>query len=833
VAGTTELPASEALSVQRRLELDELYRECNPGSFTFETTSELATTDGTVGQDRALAALDFGLEIDSDGYNVFVSGPPGTGRNSTLRAVLARAAEQREVPPDWCYVYNFADHRQPSVLSLPPGRGPAFARDMDALVAACRQEISRAFDSEAYPQQREEMLREIQSEREKVFTQLEQEAREEGFAVSPSSAGIATVPLKPDGTQMSREEFAALPEGERGSLQQKGEALQPKITHAVATARRLDRDAQARIEELDRSVGLYAITPLLNELRQEYLDIPKATEYLEHVEADIISQIALFRAGDSPQQQILPSMPGQSGEEQFTRYRVNVLVLRDEHDGAPVVFEHHPTYHNLFGRVDYRSQFGSMSTDHTMIKAGSLHRANGGYLVLQAIDVLTTPLVWENLKRSIRCEEARIENPGEQFSMVPVSTLSPQPIPLDVKVIVVGTPYVHQVLQRSDEDFRKLFRVKADFTVDMPRSEAGVGLYSGFIAGRCKEDGLRPFDRTAVARVVEAGSRLAEHKNKLSTRFTEIADLVSEADYWAGEAKRDVVTSDDVVRAIDERVYRSNLIEERIQSVIEDGTIVIDTEGSVVGQVNGISVYDLGDYRFGRPSRITARVSLGRGQVVNIEREIQMSGRLHSKGFVTLNGYLNGTYARERQLSLAATIGFEQTYDEVDGDSASSAELYALLSALADVPIKQGIAVTGSVNQRGQVHAIGGVNEKIEGFFAVCRAKGLTGEQGVIIPRENVKHLMLRADVREAVREGKFHIWSVTNVDEGIELITGVPAGTCDARGKYPPETVNRKVVDAIARMARRLAASPRRGREAKKDGATEPKKDENNEDQN
>jgi lon-related putative ATP-dependent protease len=526
-------------------------------------------------------------------------------------------------------------------------------------------------------------------------------------------------------------------------------------------------------------------------------------------------------------------MPGPGGDEQFMRYRVNVLVSRDEHDGGPVVFEHHPTYHNLFGRVDYRSQFGSMSTDHTMIKAGSLHRANGGYLVLQAIDVLTAPLVWENLKRSIRCEEARIENPGEQFSMIPVSTLNPQPIPLDVKVIVVGTPYIHQVLQRNDEEFRKLFRVKADFTVDMDRSEDCVGLYSGFVASRCKEEGLRPFDRTAVARIVEAGSRLADHQNKLSTRFTEIADLVSEADYWAREATRDVVTGDDVVRAIDERVYRSNLIEERIQAVIEDGTILIDTEGSVVGQVNGISVYDLGDYRFGRPSRITARVSLGRGQVVNIEREIQMSGRLHSKGFVTLNGYLHGTYARERQLSLSATIGFEQTYDEVDGDSASSAELYALLSALAELPIKQGIAVTGSVNQRGQVQAIGGVNEKIEGFFAVCRAKGLTGEQGVIIPRENVKHLMLRADVRRAVRDGQFHVWAVTNVDEGVELLTGVPAGACDARGKYPSETVNRKVVDALARMGRRLAANPRRGRDARKDGASEPKKEsESNEDE-
>ncbi len=801
----------------------DLYRPCDPDALGFETTADVAPLDGTVGQDRALSALEFGLDIQADGYNLFVSGPSGTGRNSTLRAILRRMAADRAVPPDWCYVYNFEEHRQPSVFSLPAGRGRAFARDMAAFVTAARGEMTRHFESEAYAQRREELTREVQSQRERAFADVEQEARSKGFTISPGPVGIATIPLKEDGQPLSREEFAQLPEEERHSIQVRGEGLQSLITQAMTQARRLDRLAHERTEELDKTVALYAITPPLNELRQEYLDIPKAVDFLEQVEDDIVKHLDIFRA---PDQEAGPlafmKMPA---DDPFVRYQVNVVVSHDTNDGAPVVIEHNPTYYNLFGRVDYRSQFGAMTTDHTMIKAGAVHRANGGYLVLQALDVLTAPLVWETLKRTLRCREARIENLGEQYSAIPVATLTPQPIPLDVKIVLVGNPQIYQALQRVDEDFRKLFRVKGDFTVDMDRTQECVSLYAGFISSRCKDEGLRPFDRTAVARVVEHGSRLAEHQRKLSTRFTEIADILAEADFWASKANSDVVQADHVGRAIDQKVYRSSLIEERTQQLIDEGTILIDTEGEVVGQVNGISVYDLGDYRFGRPSRITARVSLGRGQVVNIEREIQMSGRIHSKGFVTLSGYLHGTYGQERALALAASIGFEQTYDEVDGDSASSAELYALLSALAAAPLRQGIAVTGSVNQRGEVQAVGGVNEKIEGFFAVCKAKGLNGQQGVILPRENVKHLMLRQEVREAVRAGRFHIWAVSTVDEGVEILTGVAAGKRDARGRYPRDTLNRRIVDNLARMARRAAARPgRRRRKDKEEQNTDEK---------
>jgi len=798
-------------AADKRLSPDQLYRSCDAEQLGFETTAEVAPADGTVGQERALHSLEFGLEIKANGYNLFVAGPPGTGRNSTLGAVVRRIAAARPVPPDWCYLYNFVDHRQPSVMSLPAGRGPALARHMDAFIEACRHEIPRHFETEAYVKSREQQVHDLGDQREQAFAVVEQQARTRGFTLNVGPMGVATVPLKPDGQPMSREEYAQLGEEERKALQDRGEELQSLISQAMLQTRRLEREAQARLEELDKQVAAYAVTPLLNELRQEYLDIPKAVEYLEQVQSDIVEHLGQFRPAEGEAQ--APAFLRPPVEEFFTRYKVNAVVSHDDGKGAPVFIENNPTYYNLFGRVDYRAQLGAAMTDHTMIKAGALHHANGGYLILQAFDVLTSPLVWEALKRAIRGREARIENLGEQYSAIPVATLNPQPIPLDVKVVLVGNPRINRLLQTADEDFRKLFRVKADFTTDMQRSPECQKLYASFISSRVQNEGLRQFHKSAVARVIEHGSRLVEHQGKLSTRFLDVGDLVTEADFWAGEEGSELVHDRHVERAIEDKVYRLNLVEERVQEVMEDGTIMIDTAGAVAGQVNGISVFDLGDYRFGRPSRITARVSLGRGQVTSIEREIHLSGPIHNKGFLILSGYLQGKFAQERPLSLGASIGFEQTYDEVEGDSASAAELYALLSALSGVPIKQGIAVTGSVNQKGEVQAIGGANEKIEGFYAVCKAKGLTGEQGVVIPRENVKHLMLRKDVVAAVRAGQFHVWAVSNVDEGVEILTGVAAGQADARRRYPVGTVNRRVMDRLAQMARRLAAAARQGR--------------------
>jgi lon-related putative ATP-dependent protease len=559
---------------------------------------------------------------------------------------------------------------------------------------------------------------------------------------------------------------------------------------------------------LDRNAALYAITPILNEVRQEYMDIPKATEYLEQVQNDILSHLQMFRPESETQQAMFP---GVSPEDFFTRYEVNQFVSRTDGDGAPVVIENNPNYYTLFGRVDYRSQFGVMATDHMMVKAGSLHRANGGFLIAQALDLLTSPLVWDTLKRILRCRELAIQNLGEQFSAIPVSTLDPQPIPLDVKVVLVGSLRVFQTLQLADEDFRKLFRVKADFTIDMDRTPDCIGLYAGFISSRAREEKLRPFHKSAVARVVEYGSRLVDHQQKLSTQFIEVADLLTEADYWAAIDSADVIMDRHVNRALEEKTLRSNLIEERVHEVIKDGTINIDVTGERVGEVNGLSIYDLGNYRFGKPTRITARVSLGRGQVTNIEREAQMSGKIHNKAFMILYGYLQAKFAQQQTLSFSASLVFEQTYDEIEGDSASAAELYALLSALSETPIRQGIAVTGSINQLGEVQAIGGVNEKIEGFFAICKARGLTGEQGVVIPKDNAKNLMLRKEVVDAVEAGTFNVWAVSNVDEGIEILSGLPAGQPDAKGQYPAGTIHRRCVDRLGELSKRLAAQARR----------------------
>jgi predicted ATP-dependent protease len=806
----------------RRADPEQLYRTCDPALLALETSREVLPLDGMVGQHRAVHAIELGLSIRKDGYNLFVSGPAGSGRNTAVRAALRRAATEQPVPPDWCYTYDFHDTREPAVMSLPPGRAASLVKDMDELIEACKREIPRVLESDAFSRQREALVRQLQGQREELFKPLEQDARTRGFAINASPMGIATVPLKPDGKPMSQEEFEQLPEGDREVFQERGRELQSAIGQAMVQVRRLEKEAQTRLQEQEKAAVLAAVSPLVDELRMEYLDIPKAVEFLEHVQSDIAEHLSMFRSPE-PQEEAPPFVRPPS-EEFFTRYKVNPVVTNGADGGAPVVLEDNPTYYNLFGRVDYRSQLGAFSTDHTMIKAGALHRANGGYLVLQALDVLTAPLVWETLKRTLRCQECRIENMGEQYSSIPIATLRPQPIPLDVKVVLVGTPQIYHLLFRADDEFRKLFAVRADFSVDMERSEETIGLYTGFISSRLREEELRPFDQSALARVVEHGSRLAAHQGRLSTRFSEIGNVLTEADYWAGKDGAATVSAEHVEQAIEDKTYRSSLIEERIRDLIEDGTIMIDTDGAVTGQVNGLSVYDTGDYAFGRPTRITARVSLGRGRVISIEREINMSGRIHSKGFAILQGYLQGRYEQERPLSLSASIGFEQMYDEIDGDSASAAELYALLSSISRLPLKQGIAVTGSVNQRGEIQAIGAVNEKIEGHYAVCKAKGLTGDQGVIIPRQNSQHLMLRKEVVEAVRDGRFHIWLVSSVDEGMEVLTDVTAGEPDRRGRYETGCINRLVMDRLAQMARKVAGPKRPARKA---NSTTPEEDE------
>jgi lon-related putative ATP-dependent protease len=797
-------------TTMERLELtaDQLRRRLEAAELPFETTAEVEPLEGTIGQPRALDALVFGLEIGTFGYNLFAAGAPGSGRESTVRHYLERFAADRPSPDDWVYVHNFADADRPDAISLPAGRGRQFARDMDEFIAAAREDIPRTFESEEYERRRSEALAEFEPRREHVRAELQRFARERGYALEQTPAGIASMPLVDD-RPLSPEELERLSPDERQDLERRGEEIKERVGKGLRELRRLEKEAAERTRELDREIALFAVGPLLEDLREKYADLPEILTYLERVGDDLPNHLPDFRPEQEEHGQGLPlaRLQGIEREEHLARYRVNFFVDNATVGGAPVVIERNPTYYNLIGRINYRAAFGAMVTDFHQIKAGALQRANGGFLVLHVLEVLRNPFAWQALKRSLLDGEVRIENLAEQFSPIPTATLRPEPVPLDVKVVLIGQPLLYHLLYLLDEDFRELFKVKVDFAPEMEWGEEHVGNYAAFVSRCVRSAGLKHFHSSAVARVVEYGARLREHQGKLSTRLLEISDVVSEASFWATKAGHEVVLAEDVDRAIAKKEYRSNQLEERIQELIGEGTVMIDVDGTKPAQVNGLSIIELGDYRFGRPARVTARVSLGRGTVESIEREIELSGPIHSKGFLILSGYLAEKYAQEWPLALKATIAFEQSYDEVEGDSASSTELYALLSALSGLPLRQGIAVTGSVNQHGEVQAVGGVTRKVEGFFASCQAKGLTGEQGVLIPAANARHLMLADEVLEAVERGEFHLWAVRTIDEGIELLTGRVAGARGDDGSYPAGSVHALVEERLRTYAERLRA--------------------------
>ena len=790
-----------------RLAPEELTHTCNPDDLEFESTADISAIKGTVGQERALSSIDFGLGIRTQGFNLYVSGRPGTGRNSSVKAAVTSKARDEGFPSDWCYVNNFQDPYRPKAIRLSPGRGPEFAQDMEEFVKVARAEIPRAFESENYEKRKNEILEIIQRRREALLEELHQQAAELGFSIEATPVGIATVPLTPEGKPFSREEFDAQSDEQKQSIRQRGARLQESTNQFISRSRALEKEAQDKLRELDKEIAFFAVGHLLEDFREKYRrcdgigDCTEILEYLNGVENDIVEKLEDFRSPEKRQQGMPPAME-ELAEPSFDRYKVNVFVTQKDHDTAPVVQENNPTYNNLIGKTEYRSRWGFMATDHNMIKAGALQRANGGYLILQALDVLKNPFSWDALKRALRTREAAPENLADQYGMVSVATIKPEPIPIDVKVIMVGSPQIYYLLYYMDDEFRKLFKVKADFDIEMTRNDRHIGQYAAFIADRCNELNLKPFHKTAVAKVIEHGSRLIADKERLSTRFIEISDIVSEAAYWADKAGSELVMGEHVQEALEQKDYRSRMLEDKLQSLIEEGTIFIDSEGAVVGQANALSVFDMGDFAFARPSRITCRVAAGRGKVMDIQRETEMGGKIHSKGVMILTGYLEGKYAVKRPIAMYATIAFEQLYEQVEGDSASSTELYVLLSAIANIPIKQEIAVTGSINQHGQIQPIGGVNHKIEGFYEVCKARGFTGNQGVMIPRSNVRHLMLKPEVIDAVRDGRFNIWAVETVDQGIEVLTGIPAGEEMAEGGYPEGTVHYLVNQRIESFA-------------------------------
>jgi lon-related putative ATP-dependent protease len=793
----------------KELSLSALYQHCSTDHFSFETTADLEDVTQILGQERAVEAVQFGMSIDQEGYNLFAMGPVGTGKREVVRQFFERKASEKPVPSDWCYVHNFDQPHKPQALRLPPGRGVKFRKDMEHLVEELRTALSAAFESEEYQTRRQAIEEEIQNEQQNAFEELQQQARERGLALLRTPAGLAFAPVR-DGEVLAPEELQNLPEEEQQRMQAGSEELQDDLQKILRQVPRWQREAREKLRELNREMTNFAVGGLIDEMREKYADFSKVVEYLDNLQEDVIENARdLLSAEDNQPQQsgsqdgaLQRAMSNARRESSLRRYQVNLLVDHSDSEGAPIVYEDNPTYQNLIGRVEHMAQMGALLTDFNLIKAGALHRANGGYLILDARKVLLQPYAWEGLKRALQAGQIRIESIGQMLSMISTVSLEPEPIPLKVKIALLGDRMLYYLLSQYDPDFDDLFKVAADFDEQMDRNEENQLLYAKLIGSLARKDNLRPLDREAVARVIERSARLIEDSEKLSTRTRWVGDLLKEADYWASQHGNGTITATDVQRAIDARIYRSDRLRERMQEAIWRGTILIDTEGEKVGQVNGLSVIQLGNFAFGRPSRITARVRLGKGEVVNIEREVELSGPIHSKGVLILSGFLGSHYVVDKPLSLSASLVFEQSYGGVDGDSASSTELYALLSAIAEVPIKQSLAVTGSVNQRGQVQAIGGVNEKIEGFFDLCKARGLTGDQGVLIPVSNIKHLMLRQDVIHAVEAGNFHIYPIETINQGIEMLTGMPAGKRDETGNYPEGTLNYLVEVRLTEMA-------------------------------
>ena len=777
-----------------------LKKYCNPEKLPFETTEELEPISTGIGQERAIKSLEFGLNVDVKGYNLYLEGPSGVGKTMYTKRYLETISKKKKTPTDWCYIYNFSNPNEPIAVSLPAGQGKEFKETMDQFIKDIKNDINSTFSNEDFEIEKNSIRQQFEQKRAILLEKLNKESAKYGFEVKSAENGIYMKPIV-DGKALKEEEFEQLDEDVKKEYEDKSNIVQEQIISVISQIKVIEKEADIKIEEWQSNIALLTVNARINLIKAAYKKNKKINKFLTDIKQNILKNINAFMEQKPHISQ--QGAPAQPPSKPWENYRVNLFIDNSEVEGAPVIMDSNYSYHNIFGKLEYENYYGSLKTDYTMLKAGLLQKANGGYIIFQAKDLLENQLCYNALKKVLRTKEISIENTSDQRSSMVMVSLKPEPIPLDVKVILIGGANIYHTLLAADEDFRKLFKAKVEFEDGAPRTDENILKLARFIHGFCEQEELMHLDKFAVAKIIEYASRLADNQNKLSTKFNDLAQIIGEAGTWAKMGKSKIVKEEHVIKALEESVERVKKYDEKYTEMIRENTLLISTEGEKVGQINGLTVMTIGDYTFGKPAKITANTYTGKNGIINVEREVKMSGSSHSKGVLILNGYLGEMFAQDIPLSLTASICFEQLYNGVDGDSASSTELYALLSSLSDLPINQSIAVTGSVNQKGDIQPIGGVNAKIEGFYQVCKMRGLNGNHGVMIPIQNVANLNLDDEVVEAVKDKKFHIYAISNIEEGIEILTGVPAGKKDKNGNFPAGTVNHLVYEKLKKYAK------------------------------
>ena len=788
---------------KNELSYRDLKMVCDQKMFKFETTKELEPINDGIGQERGIKALEFGINVDVKGYNLYIEGPSGVGKTMYTKNYLDGISSKKKVPNDWCYIYNFQNPNEPIAVSLPAGQGKEFRESMEGFIKEVKKDIKKTFNADDFEKEKALIKKEFEEKREVVLTKLNEDSQKHGFQVKSAQNGIYMMPVV-EGKVIQEEEFDKLDEEIKKQYEEKSVIVQQQIMDAISVIKQIERQSDKKVSEWQSNVALLTVNAHINYIKSKYKRNKKITQFLNDVKQDVLKNVSYFLEEDkAPNPQQMQQGPAQRKQDPCLNYRVNLFIDNSAREGCPVVMDSNYSFQNLFGKLEYENYYGSLKTDFTMLKPGLMHKANGGYIIFQAKDLLANGMCYEELKRVLRIKELSIDNTMEQRSSMAMISLKPEPIPLDLKVILIGNSNIYHTLLSIDSDFRKLFKIKVEFEETAPINEENVNKLARFVHTFCEQEELPPLDRTAMARIVEYASRLAGDNDKLSTRFTDIAQVVGEAGTWARLSKNKIVTEDIVNKALAERVERIKKYDARYIEMIKENTLLINTTGSCVGELNGLTVLTIGDYTFGKPAKITVNTYTGKQGVVNIEREVEMSGSTHTKGVYILSGYLGELFAQDIPLCLTASICFEQLYNGVDGDSASSTELYGLLSSLSGIPIKQSIAVTGSVNQKGQIQPIGGVNEKIEGFFQICKMRGLDGSHGVMIPVQNINNLQLSDDVVDAVKNKKFHIYAVSTIEEGIEVLTGVPAGRKDKDGNFPAGTINYLAYEKLKKFAK------------------------------